>query len=161
MACRGFSLRSGPAWLSFGLLGAFSKFMAFFKSNADKTVKRLRWVMVGAMLFDKLNTLLGQPSAYWQHPDAANEGDTFFRFFLSRGLPVYLLFSLVYIVAIFLLVSVVPRRCGLVIIFAFIFGHFLGASTWLAYYWHFGVVGPIIYGIVLSVLIVFLAFPEP
>src|SRR5580658_5927655 len=128
--------------------------MTFFKPTADRIVRRLRWVMVGAMLFDKLNTLLGQPSSYWQHPATANEGDTFFHFFLSRGLPVYLLFSLVYILVIFFLVSVVPRRIGLVVVFAFILGHFLGASTWLAYHWHFGVTGPIVYGIILSVFIV-------
>jgi len=113
------------------------------------------------MLFDKLNTLLGQPRAYWQHPTAANEGDGFFRFFLSRGLPVYLLFSVIYILVVLWFVSVVPRRCSLIVIFAFLLGHFLGASTWLAYRWHFGVAGPIVYGIILSVLIVLSAFPDP
>jgi hypothetical protein len=135
-------------------------FMVLFKPTADKTVRRLRWVMVATMLFDKLNTLLGQPAAYWQHPEVNDEGDPFFRFFLSRGLPVFLLFSLFYIGVIFSLVSIVPRRPGLIIIFAFILGHYLGASTWLAYRWHFGIVGPIVYGIVLSVLIVVSAFPK-
>jgi hypothetical protein len=82
--------------------------------------------MVGAMIFDKLNTLLGQPSAYWHHPEAANEGNAFFHLFLSRGLPTYLLFSLVYISVIFLLVSIIPRRLALVSIFAFILGHYFG-----------------------------------
>jgi hypothetical protein len=134
--------------------------MAFFKPATDKAVMRLRWVMVGAMLFDKGNTILGQPDSYWQHPATANEGNAFFHFFLSHGLPVYLLFSLVYIVGIFLLVSVLPRRCSLVVMFAFILCHFLGASTWLAYQWHLGVAGPIIYCIILSVLIVLSAFPD-
>jgi hypothetical protein len=134
--------------------------MAFFKLTTDKTIKRLRWVMVGVMLFDKINTLLGQPNSYWQHPTTADEGDAFFHFFLSRGLLVYLLFSLVYIAAIFLLVSVFPRRLSLIITFAFILCHFLGASTWLAYRWHLGVAGPIVYGIILSVLIVLAAFPD-
>ena len=134
--------------------------MAYFNLTTDNTVKRLRWVMVGAMLFDKANTILGQPDSYWQHPATANEGNVFFRFFLSHGLPVYLLFSLVYIVGIFLLASVLPRRCSLVVIFSFILCHFLGASTWLAYGWHLGIAGPIIYGIVLSVLIVVSAFPK-
>jgi hypothetical protein len=134
--------------------------MSFFKLTSDISVKRLRWVMVGAMLFDKMNTLLGQPGEYWQHPTAANEGDAFFRFFLSQGLPVYLFFSIAYISIVFWFVSVVPKRCGLIIIFAFLLGHFLGASTWLAYRWHFGITGPIVYGIILSVLIVLSAFPE-
>src|SRR6516162_2369225 len=134
--------------------------MAFFKPTADKAIKRLRWVMVGAMLFDKMNTLLGQPSSYWQSPTTADEGDAFFHFFLSRGLPVYLLFSLVYVVVIFLLVSVLPRTPSLIITFTFILCHFLGASTWLAYRWHLGIAGPIIYGIILSVLIVLSAFRD-
>lgn len=134
--------------------------MALFKFTADKSVKRLRWVMVSAMVFDKLNTLLGQPSAYWQHPTVTDEGNAFFGFFLSRGLPVYLIFSLVYVVAVFLLVSVVRRKISLMILFSFILCHFLGASTWLAYRWHLGVAGPIVYGIILSVLIVWSAFPD-
>jgi hypothetical protein len=135
--------------------------MPFMKFTTDTSVRRLRWVMVGAMIFDKLNTLLGQPSAYWHHPEAANEGNAFFHLFLSRGLPTYLLFSAVYITVIFLLVSIIPRRLALVSIFAFILGHYFGASTWLSYRWHFGITGPIIYGIVLGVVFVLLAFPTP
>ncbi|HTB84062.1 MAG TPA: hypothetical protein VK742_10445 [Candidatus Sulfotelmatobacter sp.] len=131
------------------------------KFTIDTIVRRLRWIMVGAIIFDKLNTLLGQPGAYWNHPEAANEGNAFFRLFLSRGLPAYLLFSLVYIAVIFVLVSIIPRRLALVSIFAFILGHYFGASTWLSYRWHFGITAPIIYGIILGVLIVLLAFPTP
>jgi hypothetical protein len=135
--------------------------MALFKPTPDKAVRRLRWVMVGAMLFDKANTILGQPAAYRQHPAAAaEEGNPFFHFFLSRGLPVFLLFSLVYIVGIFSLVSFLPRKCSLIVTFSFILCHFLGASTWLAYRWHLGIAGPIIYGIILSVFIVLSAFPN-
>lgn len=134
--------------------------MPFFNLTTDKTVKRLRWVMVGAMLFDKANTLLGQPDSYWQNPATANEGNAFFHYFLSCGLPVYLLFSLVYLAGIFLLVSVLPRKCSLIAIFAFILGHYLGASTWLDFHWHLGIAGPIIYGIILSAFIVCAAFPD-
>ena len=117
--------------------------------------------MVGAMLFDKLNTVVGQPSTYWQQPETVNEGNPFFRYFLAHGLPVYVLFSLVYVSLIFVLVSLVPRRLALMVIFAFIFSHYYGASTWLYRHWHFGVSGPIIYGLVLAGCIVFLAFPRP
>ena len=131
------------------------------KFTTDKNVRQLRWVMVGAMLFDKSNTLLGQPSAYWSHPYAANEGNSFFRLFLSHGWPTYLLFSVLYISVIFLLVSIIPRRLALVSIFTFILGHYFGASTWLSYRWHFGITGPIIYGIILGFAFVLLAFPTP
>jgi len=53
------------------------KIMSLIKFTTDQTVRRLRWVMGGALLFDTLNTLLGQPSTYWQHPAAANEGTPF------------------------------------------------------------------------------------
>jgi hypothetical protein len=136
------------------------RLMAFFKLTTDQAVMRLRWVMVGAMLFDKINTILGQPASYWQHPASAEEEIGFFHFFLSQGLSVYLLFSLVYIVVLFALVSFLPRKCSLIVIFAFILCHFLGASTWLAYRWHLGIAGPIVYGIILSAFIVLAAFSE-
>jgi hypothetical protein len=136
-------------------------FISFMKFTTDTVVRRLRWVMVGTMIIDKLNTLLGQPSAYWHHPEAANEGNAFFHLFLSRGLPTYLIFSLIYISVIFLLVSTIPRRLALISIFAFILGHYFGASTWLAYRWHFGITAPIIYGIILGVIFVLWAFPTP
>jgi hypothetical protein len=68
---------------------------------------------------------------------------------------------LVYISVVFFLVSILPRRLALVSIFAFIFGHYYGASGWLEYYWHFGINAPIIYGIILGVVFVQLAFSTP
>jgi len=36
--------------------------MRFFKLTTDRIVKRLRWVMVGTILFDDFITILGQPN---------------------------------------------------------------------------------------------------
>jgi hypothetical protein len=135
--------------------------MPSFKFTTDRIVKRLRWVMVCAMLFDSCVTLLSQPRSYWHHPETVIENNHFFRYFFGQGLPVYLLTILVYIVVTFLLVSIVPRRLALVGVFSFILGHYYGASTWLNYRWHFGINAPIIYGIILGVVFVQLAFSTP
>jgi hypothetical protein len=135
--------------------------MAFFKTHCWQNRHPASLVDGGRRSFWQDEKLFGQPDAYWQNPAVAEEGDAFFRFFLSLGLSVYVLVSLAYIGFTFLLMSVVPRRLGLVGIFAFILGHFLGASTWLDYRWRLGVTGPIVYGIILSALTVLLAFPRP
>ena len=133
--------------------------MAFFKFTTDKTVKRLRWVMVCTNLFDQINTLLGQPNTYWQHPETANEANHIVHYFISRGWSVYVLYSLVYIAATFLLVSIIPRRLALMGILSLILVHYYGASTWLFHRWHFGTHGPDTYGWTLGIIIVLLACP--
>jgi hypothetical protein len=134
--------------------------MSLFTFTTDKIVKRLRWIMVGTIVFDDLNTLLGQPARYWQHPEVADEGNHLTHFFISRGWMCFCLYELVYIAAAFLFVSIVPRRLGLIVTFAFILGHYFGASTWLAHRWHFGTAGTVVYGIVLSAVLVLSAFPQ-
>ncbi len=44
------------------------------------------------------------------------------------------------------------------IILAFIFGHYYGASTWLAHRWHLGTTGTVLYAIVLAVILVLSVF---
>ena len=133
--------------------------MPLFKFTTDKIVKRLRWVMLGVILFDNINTLVGQPSSYWQHPETVQEGNHLTHFFISRGFMPFCLYELVYMAAAFLLASIAPRRLALVIILAFIFGHYYGASTWLAHRWHLGTAGTVIYGTILAVILVRSAFP--
>jgi hypothetical protein len=139
--------------------GASNQTMGFFHFTSDKVVRRLRWLMIAVMFFDMVNTLAMQPKTYWQHPDGALEANHFFRIFLTRGLAVYVPAAIVYALGAFLLVSVLPRRLALCVICAFIFGHYYGACTWLDFHWRFGISGPIIYGIVLGVIFVLLAFP--
>ena len=142
-------------------LGGLHTFMPFITFTTDRIVRRLRWVVVCVTLSDKFVTILGQSHAYWLHPQRANEGNHLVRYFLSRGLPAYLLYSLAELSITFLLISILPRRLALVLIFTAIFGHFFGACTWLAYYWHFGACSPIIYGIILGVVLVPLVFSAP
>jgi hypothetical protein len=135
--------------------------MSLIKFTTDQTVRKLRWVMGGALLFDTVNTLLGQSSSYWQHPDTANEGTPFFRFFLSHSWSAYLLLDVVYLSGFLFVVSIIPRNAALVVAFSFILGHYYGASTWLIHRWDFGMAGPIVYGVVLSAIIVGLVLPTP
>ena len=133
--------------------------MPFLKFTTDKTVSRLRWLMLGVILFDNINTLAGQPGIYWQHPETVQEGNHLTHFFISRGWMLFCLYEVGYMAGTFFLASIVPRPLALVVMFAFIFGHYYGASTWLADRWHFGTQGTVIYGIILAVAVVWLAFP--
>ena len=65
----------------------------------DARVKRLRWVMLGVILFSILNTLAGQPASFWANPQTAVRGDGLsiynatnhtFEFFLGHGWKPYL-----------------------------------------------------------------------
>jgi len=66
----------------------------------------------------------------------------------------YFFTSLIYLSAVFLLVSVFQERRPLIAIFSFIFGHFFGANNWLAVRWHLGINASTIYGLVLVPVIV-------
>lgn len=134
--------------------------MTCLKFTTDETVKRLCWVMVGVILFDDINTLLGQPATFWQHPETADEFNRLTHFFISHGWAWYCVYELFYIGGAFFLARILPRRLGLVILLALILGHFDGGSSWLAHRWHFGTQGMVIYGIILAVILVLSAFPQ-
>src|SRR6202020_42286 len=106
----------------------------------DCVVMRLRWVMLGAMLFSAILTLLGQPQSFWRNPQTAIRGDGLsiynptnhtFDFFLGHGWLPYGSACLVYFVMAFLLVSILPVKAASVAGLACIFGHFYGACNWL------------------------------
>jgi hypothetical protein len=126
--------------------------------TGDQIIRRLRWVMIGVMLFDPFLTLLGQPASYWANPGTVHEGNPFWRWFMMWGWMDYVLMDLLYCLGAFWLASTVPRFFAVVIIFAFTFAHFIGASNWFFYVWRLGMEVPVVYGIVLSSIIVFLSF---
>jgi hypothetical protein len=130
------------------------------KLTTNITVKRLRWLMVGVFLFDKFNTLVGQPGSYWRHPETADEVNRSWHYALVRGVPFYLLASVAAIAILLLIVSVIPRKIALIVIFLVILSKYVGACSWLTYHWQFGMWGPGLYGIILSVILVLLAFPK-
>jgi hypothetical protein len=142
--------------------------MSLFKFTTDQIVKRLRWVMIGAILFSVANTLAGQPESFWHHPETAIRGDGLsidnetnhtFDFFLGQGWVPYLLACLIYLSAAFSFVSLLPRKAALTAIFSFLFGHFFGANNWLVVRWHLGINATTMYGFVLATIIVFALFP--
>ena len=130
-------------------------------STFGQIVKRLRWMMLVPMFLDMINTLVGQPSSYWLHTETAHEANEVSRFFLIHGWYAYVFWDMFYFSAGFLLVSILPRRLGLICIFIFTLTHFVGASNWFFYEWRMGMETPVIFGIILSVMIVMLAFPTP
>lgn len=143
--------------------------MPFLKFAEDEIVKRLRWVMAGLIIFSMVITLVGQPAAYWQNPAMAMRGDGLsindptnhtFEFCLGSGWAPFFVAALVYLTAMFLLASVLPRKPALVLIFSVIFSHYYDASNWLAVRWHMGIPGPTLLGLVLAPLIVLTAFPD-
>jgi len=142
--------------------------MSFIKFTEDEMVKRLRWPMVALIIFSMANTLAGQPAGYWHNPALAIRGDGLsinnptnhtFEFFLGSGWIPFATAALVYLTTMFLLASALPRKLALVFIFSVIFGHYYGASNWLAIRWHLGIAGPSYLGFVLVMFIVFAAFP--
>jgi hypothetical protein len=142
------------------VLGMIVAFAAFPEAeDIDPAIKRLRWVMVVMILSDLTITLVGQPGSYWHHPETMQEANSLSRFFLGYGWWAFFLYDLVYAWGLFLLVSKLPRVIALVTVFAFIFSHFNGVSSWLFYRWRMGMEAPVIYGTILGTVIVLLVFP--
>ena len=77
---------------------------------SENIFKRLRWIMIGAILLDAAHTFWGQPRSYWSDPSTTNEHNTFVRFFARLGYPPFILYWVVYTAAAFFIVSRVPRR---------------------------------------------------
>jgi hypothetical protein len=150
----------GGGSVVYGILLAVFLVPAMFPDAdaAGPLVKRMRWLMLAAILVDSALTLMGQPGSYWLRPETANEANPFFRVFLARGWLDYIVFDIFYIAGAFLLVSALSRMPALISILAFVFGHFYGASTWLFYRWRLGAEAPWMYAVLLSAVIVWLGF---
>jgi hypothetical protein len=122
----------------------------------DPTVDSLRWAMFAVMVAGIVLTLAGQPTAFWGHPGLAIRGDGLgihdptnhsFEFFLGYGWLAYLACSATYVAVAFLLVSVLPRRAALVLLFTVTLGHVYTGTNWLAIRWHGGMLASFIYGL--------------
>ncbi len=122
-------------------------------------IRRLRWVMLFVVLADIIITLSGQPRSYWTDPSTVREDNALFHFIMSKGYGVSLAVDVFYVGGCFFLVSKLPCRFGAVLLFSLVFGHFFGGASWLAFRYQWGVQAIILYGIVLSLLIVFVAIP--
>jgi hypothetical protein len=87
-----------------------------------------------------------------------HESNSMLRWFMLRGWAAYVLMDLFYCLGVFLLASFLPSFLGMMVIFGYTFGYFDGASNWLYYEWRLGMEAPVIYGAVLSAIIVFVSF---
>src|SRR4051812_36133099 len=125
---------------------------------SDEKMRRLRWVMLAVIFFDNINTLFGQPTTYWMHPETVQEGNRLTHIFISKGWTWFVGYEIVYMSVAFLLACIPSRRIALTIALSFIFGHYYGASTWLADRWHLGTEGTVIYAAVLSAVLVVTVF---
>jgi hypothetical protein len=150
---------AGPT--AYGIL--LSAIMALFVFSAaefpDSIISRLRWVMLATMLLDFTITLAGQPRSFWHHPETMRESNQLARLFLGYGWLGYVLYALLLVLGTFLLLRVLPRTIALICVFTTILGGFLGSSNWLFFDLRMGMQIPVIYGIMLSMVIVAFAIP--
>jgi hypothetical protein len=77
---------------------------------------------------------------------------------MMHGWWVYILMDQAYCLGALWLASTLPRFFAVMTIFAFMFGHFIGAINWFFYDWRLGMECPVIYGIALSSIIVLVSY---
>ncbi len=114
--------------------------------------------MAGVILFDMAATFAGQPASYWSDPATVHEGNRLFHWVMSRGYPVAMLVDAVYLAGSVLLVSILPWRLGLTLLFALVLGHYFGGSTWLCFRYGLGAQGMVLYGLLLAAVLVGIGF---
>ena len=110
--------------------------------------------MIAVIAFDFGITMFGQPASYWHNPLTADEGNPVFRWFMFRGVYCYLAFILAYLFGAFALVTLLPTQAAIITGLVFLLSHYFAASTWLSFHFHLGMVGPILYALVLSVALI-------
>ena len=115
--------------------------------------RRLRWVMLGVILFDLGNGILGQPASYWRNPATGDAGNRLFHFFLVLGPAAWFAFMAAYVAVAFLLASLRCGRWALVAIFGYMLGHFGSACGWLIWRWHLGAAGCVVASIAIAWII--------
>jgi hypothetical protein len=148
----------GPTMYDFALAAVLAQWVFADSEVTRGAFKRLRWLIVSALLLDFVFTLIGQPASFWTHPKTVHEGNALSRLALEHGWFPYAVLILFYGAAGFLLVSVLPRTLALTCVFGCLFAWYTGASNWCFYEWRMGIQTPILYGSLLSVLIAWLSF---
>lgn len=123
--------------------------------TAENGIKRLRWVMLGALLGDLGITLLGQPRSYWGHPSTVHESNSLVRPILASGAVSLLLCMAVGVVGLWYTVSVLPKKWALILILAVTMSAYFGISSWLVYDYHLGSAAEMIGAAALAVILVF------
>jgi hypothetical protein len=112
--------------------------------TTDPALKRLRWVMVAAVVGDLTITLVGQPAIYWLQPAAVRESNHLVAPVLSHGLLTTALMMLVGVAGLLYTVSCLPRKYALMLILAVTFTSYFGISSWLVYDFRLGSIAEMI-----------------
>jgi hypothetical protein len=122
--------------------------------------KNLLFLLAAVIAFDFFVTILGQPNSYWLDPRTAHEGNPVFRWFMFQGAACYFAFIAAYIAGVVGLVSRLSRQTAIVVGLVFLLTHYFAASSWLAFHFHFDLVGPVVYALVLSVWLISIMRPS-
>ena len=125
------------------------------KIPSNKHTIKLKYVALGSAIIDGILTISGHPKEYWSNPRVTNEANELFRYFALQSGSFFILVLLVYYFSIFVLLKYLPSKITLIACYAFILGHFFGASSWICYHYELGVSGVVYYGIGMSFLIVY------
>lgn len=120
----------------------------------ENGTKRLRWVMVGALVGDLGVTLVGQPASYWHRASTVHESNSFVKPLLASGAMPTLLAMLVGVVGLWYTASVLPKKWALMLILTVIMSGYFGISSWLVYDFHLGSAAEMIGAIVVAALLV-------
>lgn len=132
---------------------------AVFPSVEDKepiALRRLCWVMGLTIAIDGVFTLIGQPASYWQNPARVHESNPMSKFFLEIGWWAFGAYILAQIAVPRLLALRVAPVTGRALALGMALGGFCGGSNWLFYEWRWGLQGPVLYAMLLSIVIVLL-----
>ncbi|HZP06078.1 MAG TPA: hypothetical protein VFB43_14340 [Terracidiphilus sp.] len=125
--------------------------------DQDRDGTRLRWLcrlMAVTTTIDGIFTLLGQPASYWGNHLMVHEANPLAKFSLETGWWAYAAYIVAWIAIPSLISMRVSRGIGWAIILGMTLGGFGGGSNWLFYVWRLGLQLPVLYGTILSFLIV-------
>jgi hypothetical protein len=132
-------------------------------------VSRLLGITIVLIAAGAVLTLAAQPSSFWSLPQTAIRFDglairsstnPMFDFFLGRGWPAYLSGVSLYGAAVWLMVSVLPKRLAMVAEFTVILGLSYCGSNWIIVRWHTGIGGAAIYVAAVSIVLALAVFPS-
>jgi hypothetical protein len=116
--------------------------------------KRLLLLLATVIAVDFAVTLLGQPHGYWHNPLEAHEGNPVFRWFMIQGPAWYFVCIAAYISGVVGLVSRLRGQMAIVVGLVFLLTHYFAASSWIAFHFHFDLVGPVVYALVLALWLI-------
>jgi len=124
------------------------------KDRKGEVLRWLCWLLALTTTVDGTFTLIGQPASYWRNPLMVHEANPLAKFFLETGWWAYAAYIAALIAIPSLLSMRVSRSTGWMIVLGATLGGLFGGSNWLFYEWRLGLQSPLLYGTILSFMIV-------